>query len=62
MAKAWAATIPYSWTVLANRMDPGFWLEVFPEVERLMAGGLDETDAVLKASQAYRKQWRERER
>ena len=61
MAKAWAATIPYDWVMLSGgRLDPGFWLEVFPEVERLMAGGLDETEAVLKASRAYRKQWRER--
>jgi hypothetical protein len=58
MAKAWAATIPYSWTVLANRMDPGFWLAVAPEVERLIREeGLGETEAVLRASRAYRKQW-----
>jgi hypothetical protein len=62
MEKAWTATVPYKWVMLADRMDPGFWLLVSPEVERLMAGGLDETSAVLRASREYREQWRERER
>jgi hypothetical protein len=49
------ASIPYFWTVLTDRMDPGFWLLVEPVVRRLMQeDGLDETAAVLRASREYR--------
>ena len=58
MEKAWTATVPYKWVMLADRMDPGFWLLVSPEVERLTReDGLDETEAVLRASREYREQW-----